>query len=138
MSAPLTDEQIETFAQRAQEASPWTQEAIDALAAEVRRLRDREKRLASERDEARAEAAARRKHDEQARVLREALRRAVHHLGTTAPVNGEESLAAWDDYHAAKMLAGCTDDAWDDEAAERGMRRIRREALGAEDDGSDR
>jgi hypothetical protein len=71
---------------------------------------------------------------EYARVLREALRRAVHHLGTAAPVNDEDSLVAWDDYHAAKMLVGCTDDVWDDEAAERGMRRIRREALGVESD----
>lgn len=72
--------------------------------------------------------------DEGARVLREALRRAVHHLGTAAPVNDEESLVSMDDFHAAKMLVGRTDDAWDDAAAERGMRSIRREALGTDDE----
>lgn len=93
-------------------------------------IREREVMLTRERGEARA---ATRRQDEQIRVLREALRRAVDHLGAAAPVNDEESLAAWDDYHAAKMLVGRTDDAWDDEAAGRGMRRIRREALGVED-----
>jgi hypothetical protein len=71
--------------------------------------------------------------DHALRVLREALRRTVGHLGTK-PTNDEEAnRRALDDYHAARMLVGRTDDGWDDEAAGRGMESIRREALGAEE-----
>lgn len=72
--------------------------------------------------------------DHAMRVLREALRRAVRHLGTKPSEDEEVERAARDDYHAARMLVGRTDGDWDDEAAGRGMASIRREALGVEDD----
>jgi hypothetical protein len=60
------------------------------------------------------------------RVLREALRRCVHHLGNDGAHDDEETrAAAHDDYHAARMLVGEACGGWDGDAAERGMTRIR-------------
>jgi hypothetical protein len=86
---------------------------------------------------------------EQSAVLREVLRRCVAHL-SEPPVAVDyedprhsdrlvEDARARDDYHAARMLVGLTGAMhaghggdWDDEAAERGMQRIRAAALGTE------
>lgn len=61
--------------------------------------------------------------DELNRVLTETLSRLVSHQTGVTDVD-----RCWDDYHAARVLTGQTDDTWDAEAAERGMASIRKAA----------
>ena len=68
------------------------------------------------------------------RVLRESLRRLVHHLEVEGRNGDGIHEDAWDDYHAARMLVGQADDGWDADAAGRGIEDIRRDALGTEVD----